>query len=115
MIQLQSVLNVSDNTGAKLVRCIKVLGSSRSRNAKIGDLLVVVVRRIYPVRKKRKKKLRLLKKGVICRAVLIRTKARFSRGHGIFVNFNQNSVVLLDRRNKPLGRRVKGPVLLELC
>lgn len=111
MIYLCSILKVVDNTGVDFVRCIKVLGYGCQGKIFIGDLLVVVVRHMYPAKKKVSRATRGLKKGIVSRAMLIRTKRAISRGYGMFISFNQNGVIMVNKRGKPVGRRIKGPVI----
>lgn len=115
MVQLNSYLKVVDNTGVGLVRCIKILGDSNRKHANMGDLLVVVIKNINPSFKKRLKKKIKVKEGMVCRALLVRTKKALFRSYGINFKFNENSVILINKKGKPLGKRVKGPILFELC
>ncbi len=106
MIQMQSKLLVADNSGAKLVMCIKVLGGSKCMHASIGDLLVVSVKEAIPGSKVKKKE--------VHRAVIVRTREGIIRGDGSCIRFNAPAVVLLNKQNEPIGTRVFGPVTREL-
>ena len=106
MIQVQTELNVADNTGAKRVECIKVLGGSKRRYASIGDIIVVSVKDAIPRGK--------VKKGSVHRAVVVRTKKGIYRDDGSKVKFDNNSVVLTDEKGEPIGTRIFGPVTREL-
>lgn len=106
MIQMQSMLFVADNSGAKKVMCIKVLGGSKKRFAKIGDLIKVSVKDAIPTGK--------VKKGEVLTAVIIRTKKGITRKDGSSLKFDKNAVVLLDNKLQPIGTRVFGPVTREL-
>ena len=106
MIQMTSVLDVADNSGAKKVYCIKVLGGSRRRYASIGDIIVVSIREAIPGAK--------VKKGEVARAVIVRTKKEVSRQDGSYIRFDANSAVLVDKDNEPIGTRIFGPVAREL-
>ena len=106
MIQMQTRLNVADNTGAKEVSCIKVLGGSRKRYAAVGDIIVVTVKDAIPEG--------LLKKGEVAKAVVVRTRKQISRRDGSHVNFDHNAVVIIDANLNPRGTRVFGPVAREL-
>ncbi|GAB6162969.1 50S ribosomal protein L14 [Desulfothermus naphthae] len=106
MIQVESKLDVADNSGAKIVRCIKVLGGSKKRYATIGDLIVVSVQEAIPHSK--------VKKGEIYRAVVVRTKKEIGRPNGSYIKFDTNSAVLLNKNMEPIGTRIFGPVAREL-
>lgn len=106
MIQQTSVLDVADNSGAKKVYCIKVLGGSRRRYASIGDIIIVSVREAIPNSK--------VKKGEVARAVIVRTQKSLSRSDGSFIRFDGNSAVLINKENEPIGTRIFGPVAREL-
>jgi large subunit ribosomal protein L14 len=106
MIQMTSVLDVADNSGAKKVYCIKVLGGSRRRYAGIGDVVIVSVREAIPGAK--------VKKGEVARAVIVRTKRELARPDGSFIKFDGNSAVLINKENEPIGTRIFGPVAREL-
>ncbi|WP_259285960.1 50S ribosomal protein L14 [Candidatus Nasuia deltocephalinicola] len=106
MIQNESYLTVCDNSGAKTVCCIKILGSSKKKYAYLGDLLKVSVKKINTYSK--------VKRGEIYNAVLIRSVYNFKRSDGSYISFNDNSVVLLNNKNDPCFTRVFGPVLKEL-
>jgi large subunit ribosomal protein L14 len=106
MIQMTSVLDVADNSGAKKVYCIKVLGGSRRRYAGIGDVVIVSIREAIPGAK--------VKKGEVARAVIVRTKRELARPDGSFIKFDGNSAVLVNKENEPIGTRIFGPVAREL-
>jgi len=106
MIQVQTELNVADNTGAKTVECIKVLGGSKRRYASIGDSIVVSIKEAIPNGK--------VKKGTVHRAVVVRTKQATFRNDGSKVKFDNNAVVITDEKGEPLGTRIFGPVTREL-
>ena len=106
MIQMTSVLDVADNSGAKKVFCIKVLGGSRRRYARIGDVIIVSIREAIPGAK--------VKKGEVARAVIVRTKRELARPDGSFIKFDGNSAVLINKENEPIGTRIFGPVTREL-
>jgi large subunit ribosomal protein L14 len=104
MIQMSSVLDVADNSGAKKVYCIKVLGGSRY--ASVGDVIVVSIREAIPGSK--------VKKGDVARAVIVRTAKEIARSDGSFIRFDENSAVLINKENEPIGTRIFGPVAREL-
>ena len=106
MIQQTSVLDVADNSGAKKVYCIKVLGGTRRRYASIGDVIIVSVREAIPGSK--------VKKGEVARAVIVRTSKELARPDGSFIKFDGNSAVLINKENEPIGTRIFGPVAREL-
>ena len=106
MIQVQTELQVADNTGAKRVECIKVLGGSKRRYAGVGDLIVVSVKDALPNGK--------VKKGSVHKAVIVRTKKSIHRNDGSKVKFDTNAVVIIDDKGEPVGTRIFGPVTREL-
>ena len=106
MIQVQTELMVADNTGAKRIECIKVLGGSKRRYASIGDTIVVTIKEAMPKGK--------VKKGTVHRAVVVRTKKGIYREDGSKVKFDTNAAVLTDEKGEPLGTRIFGPVTREL-
>lgn len=106
MIQTESRLSVADNSGAKEVYCIKVLGGSRRRYAHIGDIIVVSVKEAIPNAK--------VKKGDVLKAVVVRTKKETRRPDGSYIRFDDNSAVLINQSNEPIGTRIFGPVAREL-
>ena len=106
MIQVQTELFVADNTGAKRIECIKVLGGSKRRYASIGDMIVVSVKEAIPRGK--------VKKGSVHKAVIVRTKQGIFRNDGSKVKFDNNAAVLTDEKGEPLGTRIFGPVTREL-
>ncbi|MBW1790913.1 MAG: 50S ribosomal protein L14 [Deltaproteobacteria bacterium] len=106
MIQTETVLNVADNSGAKKVLCIRVLGGTRRRYASIGDIIVVTVKEAIPHAK--------VKKGEVLRAVIVRTAKEIKRMDDTAVKFDENSAVLLTASGEPMGTRIFGPVAREL-
>ncbi len=107
MIQTESILNVADNSGARLVVCLKVLGGSRRRYASVGDVIVVSIADAIPNSK--------VKKGEIARAVVVRTKREHRRVDGSYIKFDDNSAVLINpQSSEPVGTRIFGPVAREL-
>lgn len=106
MIQVQTILNVADNTGVKKVICIKVLGGSKKRYAYIGDKIICSVREIIPTSK--------IKKGTVVKAVVVRVKKETGRKDGSYIRFDDNSVVLIGKNNDPIGTRVFGLIAREL-
>ena len=106
MIIAETKLNVADNSGAKLIQCIKVLGGSKRRSASIGDLIVVSVKEAIPNGK--------VKKGEVVRAVIVRTSNGIFRFDGSKIKFDKNAVVLLTKEGEPIGTRIFGPVTREL-
>jgi len=106
MIQQQSSLDVADNSGAKRLVCIKVLGGTRRRYASVGDIIVVAVKEALPKAK--------VKKGDVKRAVIVRTAKELKRADGSYIRFDDNSAVLGDNQGEPIGTRIFGPVAREL-
>ena len=106
MIQMQTILEVADNSGAKRVMCIKVLGGSRRRYASIGDIIVISVKEALPNAK--------VKKGDVKKAVVVRVKKEIRRADGTYIKFDENSAVLLNEAKEPIGTRIFGPVAREL-
>ena len=106
MIQQETKLNVADNTGAKKVLCIKVLGGSRKRYAKVGDIIVISIKKAIPNAG--------LKKGEVHRAVVVRTNKETKRKDGSYIRFDDNAVVIINDQKEPRGTRVFGPVAREL-
>ncbi len=106
MIQMQTFLKVADNSGAKKVCCIKVLGGSRRRYARVGDVIVVSVKEAIPNSK--------VKKGDVHKAVVVRTRREIGRNDGSYLKFDENSAVLINDQLEPLGTRIFGPVAREL-
>ena len=106
MIQMQTKLDVADNSGAKQVQCIKVLGGSKRRTASIGDIIVVSVKEAIPRGK--------VKKGEVLKAVIVRTKKESRRNDGSAIRFDTNAAVLVNANGEPLGTRIFGPVTREL-
>ena|SRR5210317_2048305 len=106
MIQMQSNLFVADNSGAKKIQCIKVLGGSKRRFASIGDIIVVSVKDAIPRAK--------VKKGEVFKAVIVRTSKEFTRNDGSTIRFDKNAAVLLDKQEEPIATRIFGPVTREL-
>jgi large subunit ribosomal protein L14 len=106
MIQTETRLRVADNSGAKLIQCIKVLGGTRRRYATVGDIIVVSVKEAMPNSK--------VKKGDVMKAVIVRTKKEIPRPDGSYIKFDDNSAVLITQQNEPVGTRIFGPVAREL-
>jgi len=106
MIQMQTALSVADNTGAKKVMCIKVLGGSKRRYASVGDTIVVSVKEAMPNMK--------VKKGSVYRAVVVRTRKELKRPDGSYIRFDENAAVLINTAGEPIGTRIFGPVAREL-
>ena len=106
MIQMQTKLDVADNSGAKVVKCVKVLGGSKRMTASVGDVIVVAVQQVLPGGK--------MKKGEVKKAVIVRTKYPIRRDDGSYIRFDKNSVVILGNSNDPVGTRIFGPVAREL-
>ena len=106
MIQMQSKLFVADNSGARKIQCIKVLGGSKRRSASIGDIIVVSIKDALPRAK--------VKKGDVYKAVVVRTSKDFKRPDGSAIRFDKNAAVLLDKQEEPIATRIFGPVTREL-
>jgi large subunit ribosomal protein L14 len=106
MIQMQTILDVADNSGAKKVGCIKILGGTRKRYATLGDVVVVSVKDAIPNSK--------IRRGDVVRAVVVRTKKEVGRADGSFIKFDDNSAVLINPQGDPIGTRIFGPVAREL-
>ncbi|MCB9707652.1 MAG: 50S ribosomal protein L14 [Myxococcales bacterium] len=106
MIQVQTELDVADNSGAKRVECIKVLGGSRRRYAGLGDIIVVSVKEALPASR--------VKKGDVAKAVIVRTRREYARADGTYIKFDTNSAVLITPQKEPIGTRIFGPVAREL-
>jgi len=106
MVQTTSTLDVADNSGAKKVMCIRVLGGTKRKYASIGDVIVVSIKEAIPNAK--------VKKGEVAKAVIVRTKKEVSRADGSYIRFDKNSAVLVDKDNEPVGTRIFGPVAREL-
>ena len=106
MVQTTTTLDVADNSGAKKIMCIRVLGGTRRKYASLGDVIVVSVKEAIPNSK--------VKKGEVAKAVIVRTKKEVSRQDGSYIRFDTNSAVLVDKDNEPVGTRIFGPVAREL-
>ena len=106
MIQTETVLGVADNSGAKSVKCIKVIGGSRRRYAGLGDVIIVAVQEALPTAK--------VRKGDVARAVVVRTAREYQRPDGTYIKFDANSAVLINKEGEPIGTRIFGPVAREL-
>ncbi len=106
MIQVESTLEVADNSGAKRVACIKVLGGSKRRYASVGDIIIVSVKDAVPHSK--------VKKGEVMQAVIVRTAKELRRPDGTYIKFDTNAAVLLNKQGEPVGTRIFGPVAREL-
>lgn len=106
MIQMQTMLRVADNSGAKLVRCFNVLGPSRRRRGEIGDIVIGSVRKRLPTSE--------IEKGQVVRGVIVRTRSSYRRKDGTYIRFDDNAIVLINPQGEPVGTRVFGPVAREL-
>jgi len=106
MVQTQTIVNVADNSGAKKMMCIKVLGDSKRRYARIGDLIICSVKAAIPGGN--------VKKGDVVSAVVVRTKKEFRRADGSYIRFDENAAVVINKENEPVGTRIFGPVAREL-
>lgn len=106
MIQEESRLNVADNTGAKVLKCFRVLGGTRRRTASVGDVIVCSVKKALPASN--------IKKGSVVRAVIVRTKKEVRRPDGSYIRFDDNAAVIIDEKREPKGTRIFGPVAREL-
>jgi large subunit ribosomal protein L14 len=106
MIQVETFLNVADNSGAKIVQCIKVLGGSKRKYASIGDIIVVAVKDALPTSS--------IKKGAVEKAVVVRTHKEYRRPDGTYIRFDDNACVIIDASLNPKGKRIFGPVAREL-
>ena len=106
MIQVETFLNVADNSGAKIVQCIKVLGGSKRKYASIGDIIVVAVKDAIPTS--------TIKKGAVEKAVIVRTHKEYRRPDGTYIRFDDNACVIIDANKNPKGKRIFGPVAREL-
>jgi len=106
MIQMQTNLDVADNSGARRVMCIKVLGGSKRKYASVGDVIVVSIKEAIPGAK--------VKKGEVAKAVIVRTAKEIARPDGSYIRFDSNSAVLINKDNEPIGTRIFGPVAREL-
>jgi large subunit ribosomal protein L14 len=106
MVQTTTTLDVADNSGAKKIMCIRVLGGTKRKYASLGDIIVVSIKEAIPNAK--------VKKGEIAKAVIVRTKKEVSRQDGSYIRFDANSAVLVDKDNEPIGTRIFGPVAREL-
>jgi large subunit ribosomal protein L14 len=106
MIQQETNLDVADNSGAKRVQCIKVLGGSKRKTASVGDVIVVAVKEAQPDGR--------VKKGEVARAVIVRTAKEIRRSDGSALRFDRNAAVIINKQNEPIGTRIFGPVTREL-
>ena len=106
MIQEETVLNVADNTGAKTIKCFRILGGSKRRYALIGDIIVASVKKALPGGN--------VKKGSVVRAVVVRTRKEIRRADGSYIRFDDNAAVIIDDKREPKGTRIFGPVAREL-
>lgn len=106
MIQQETVLEVADNSGAKRVMCIRVLGGTRRRYAALGDVIIVSIKEALPTAR--------VKKGDVARAVVVRTRREYGRSDGSYIKFDANSAVLINEEGEPIGTRIFGPVAREL-
>lgn len=110
MIQQQTILKVSDNSGAKTVKCIKVLGGFKKKYATIGDIIVVSIQQLRNTSKKTSKVL----KGMVFRALVVKTKTKYKKKDGSILNLQNNSAILLNKQGNPIGTRVLGPLSKKL-
>ena len=106
MVQQETILKVADNSGAKLAKCIKVLGGTRRRYASIGDIIVASVKQVIPNQP--------IKKGNVVKGVIVRVTKEYRRNDGSYIKFDDNALVIIDANNNPKGTRVFGPVAREL-
>jgi large subunit ribosomal protein L14 len=106
MIQAESRVKIADNTGAKEIKCIKVLGGSKRRYARVGDIFIATVKVVNPGG--------VVKKSDVVRAVLVRSKKQYRRSDGSYIRFDENAAVIIDNSNNPRGTRIFGPVAREL-
>ena len=106
MIQTQTVLSVADNTGARKIMCIRILGGSKRKAANVGDIIVASVKEANPGG--------VVKKGEVIRAVIVRTKRGYQRNDGTFIRFDENAAVIINEQKAPRGTRIFGPVAREL-
>ncbi len=106
MIQMQTRMKVADNSGAKEVMCIKVIGGSKRRTASVGDIIIVSIKSALPTSK--------VKKGEVAKAVIVRTKKHIRRPDGSYIRFDDNAAVLVNNNKEPVGTRIFGPVAREL-
>jgi len=106
MVQVESFLNVADNSGAKIAQCIKVLGGTKRKYASIGDIIVIAIKDALPTS--------VIKKGTVERAVVVRTSKEYRRPDGTYIRFDDNACVIIDAAMNPKGKRIFGPVAREL-
>ena len=106
MIQMQTILEAADNSGAKNLMCVKVLGGSKKRYARVGDIIVVSIKDCIPNSR--------VKSGDVVRAVVVRTKKEYRRPDGTYIKFDKNAAVVIDNKREPIGTRIFGPVAREL-
>ena len=106
MIQTQSIVEVADNSGAKRIMCIKVLGGSRRRYARVGDIIVASIKDALPNSR--------VKSGDVIKAVIVRTRKEYRRQDGTYIKFDRNAAVVIDNKREPVGTRIFGPVAREL-
>ena len=106
MIQMQTILEAADNSGAKNLMCVKVLGGSKKRYARVGDIIVASIKDCIPNSR--------VKSGDVVRAVVVRTKKEFRRPDGTYIKFDKNAAVVIDNKREPIGTRIFGPVAREL-
>jgi len=106
MIQMQTILEAADNSGAKNLMCVKVLGGSKKRYARVGDIIVASIKNCIPNSR--------VKSGDVVRAVVVRTKKEYRRPDGTYIKFDKNAAVVIDNKREPIGTRIFGPVAREL-
>ena len=114
MIQVESVLDVADNTGARKVQCIKVLGGTRRRYARVGDVIVVAVKNASPAYGLKDKLGKKVHNKAVQKAVVVRTKKEIRRSDGTYIRFDNNACAIIDEKMNPIGTRIFGPVAREL-
>lgn len=115
MIQLNSYLKIIDNTGVNLVQCIKVLGTSNKSFARVGDVIIVSVKKVFPYYFSYQKKFKYYLKGSIQRALIVFSRGSLKRTEGIYLRFFFNAAILIDRKGVPGSNRIKVPVPMEVC
>lgn len=115
MIQLTSYLKIVDNTGVNLVQCIKVLGTSNKKIARIGDIIIVSIKKIFPYYFSYQKKIKFYLKGSVQRALIVSSKSTLNRAKGIYLKIYCNGAVLVDNKGVPGSNRIKNPIPMEVC
>jgi len=110
MIQVQTLLNISDNSGGKIGKCIKIIQGYKNRYGKINNLILVTIQKL----RKKRKNISKVKKGNILKSILIRTKNKIQKKDGTFIKFKENSIILINKDFKPIGTKIYGPVSKKL-